>query len=58
MTKIDMLNIGLTEKFIQEAVLFQWLFIGRVSAQSQDLYQVITEKGALTGEIPGNHHQA
>ncbi|MEL7565005.1 MAG: ribosome small subunit-dependent GTPase A [Dehalobacterium sp.] len=53
MDNIDMKNMGLNERLIQEASIYEGLFIGRVSSQSKDLYKVMTEKGELTGEISG-----
>ncbi|MFZ7102853.1 MAG: ribosome small subunit-dependent GTPase A [Peptococcaceae bacterium] len=53
MFKIDMENLGLTERFRQEAQIYQDLYIGRVSAQYKDFYRVITETGELTAEVAG-----
>lgn len=51
--KIDMKNLGLTERFIQESNIYKDLYIGRISSQSKNLYQVITEKGEITARISG-----
>jgi len=53
MVKFDMKNIGLSERLIQEASIYEGLYIGRVASQYKDLYKVITENGELTGEISG-----
>lgn len=56
LNNIDMKNIGLTEEFIQESKIYKDLFIGRVSSQSKNLYNVITEKGDIVAEISGKYH--
>lgn len=48
-----MKDIGLSERFEQEALLYKDLFIGRISTQHKDLYKVITENGEITAEITG-----
>ncbi len=53
MVKIDMESIGLTEKYVQEASLYSDLIIGRVSSQSKDCYEVITENGEVIARISG-----
>lgn len=53
MNKINMKNIGLSERFIAEATLYEGLYIGRVISQYKGLYKVVTEIGELTGEVSG-----
>lgn len=53
MKKIDLNNLGFTERFREEAKKYQGLYIGRVSSQAKDLYQVIMEEGELTAEVSG-----
>lgn len=53
MYKIDMKNVGLADRFIQEASLYNDLIIGRVVSQSKDLYKVVTENGEMLAEIAG-----
>lgn len=53
MKKIDMDNIGLSQRFITESTLYASYYIGRVISQYKDLYKVVTENGELTAEISG-----
>ena len=53
MTKINMENIGLSQRFINESSLYSSYYIGRVTSQYKDLYKVVTENGELTAEISG-----
>jgi|SRR3954464_10524597 ribosome biogenesis GTPase len=53
---INMKNLGLTEKLIQESKLYKDLFIGRVSAQYKNVYKVIMENGEIAAEISGKLH--
>ncbi|KEF35913.1 ribosome small subunit-dependent GTPase A [Schinkia azotoformans MEV2011] len=53
MNKIDMKNIGLTERFILEANQYKGFYIGRISSQSKNLYKVLTEKGEIKANISG-----
>ncbi len=53
MNKIDMYSVGLTERFIEEAKIYEGLNTGRISSQYKDLYKVITAAGELTAEISG-----
>lgn len=48
-----MKDLGLTERFEQEATIYKGLFVGRISSQYKDLYKIITENGELAGEISG-----
>lgn len=53
MNKIDINNVGINERFIIEATLYEGLYIGRISAQYQNLYKVITEEGEVSAEVSG-----
>ncbi|HBK69873.1 MAG TPA: ribosome small subunit-dependent GTPase A [Firmicutes bacterium] len=54
MNKIDLYDIGLSERFIREATMYgDNLYLGRVSAQHKDIYKVITEKGEIPAEVSG-----
>ena len=53
MSKIDMKNLGFSERFAAESSLYSDLYVGRVASQYKDLYKVITEEGELTAEISG-----
>ncbi|VBB05884.1 tigr00157: ribosome small subunit-dependent gtpase a [Lucifera butyrica] len=53
MSKIDMENIGLSQRFITESTLYSGFYIGRVISQYKDLYKAVTENGELTAEISG-----
>ena len=53
MKKIDLNNLGLTERLSEEAKQYQGLYIGRVSSQAKDLYRVLMEEGELRAEVSG-----
>lgn len=53
MSKIDMLSLGLSQRFITESTLYTSLYVGRVISQSKDLYKVVAETGELTATISG-----
>lgn len=53
MYKINMENIGLSQRFITEASLYSGFYIGRVASQHKNLYKVLTENGELTAAISG-----
>ena len=53
MNKINMENIGLSQRFITEASLYSSFYIGRVVSQYKALYKVITAEGELRAEISG-----
>ena len=53
MSKIDMKNLGLSQKFSTEATLYAGLYIGRIISQYKNLYKVATENGEITAEISG-----
>lgn len=47
------MNLGFTERFLQEATLYPDLFLGRVVSQHKNLYKVATEKAEFLAEISG-----
>ncbi|SFG54555.1 ribosome biogenesis GTPase [Desulfotomaculum arcticum] len=54
MRKINLYNIGLSERYIQEATMYDGnLHLARVSAQHKDMYKVITENGEIQAEVAG-----
>lgn len=53
MNKINMENLGLSQRFVTEAAIYEGLYIGRVISQYKNLYKVITENGELTAEVSG-----
>lgn len=53
MSKINMENIGLSQRFKNESTLYEGLYIGRIASQYKGLYKVITEDGILTAEVSG-----
>lgn len=48
-----LINLGFSERFLQESKLYEGLFLGRVVAQYKDLYKVATEKSEILSEISG-----
>ena len=52
------MNLGFTERFIQESALYEGLFLGRVVAQYKDLYKVVTDNSELIAEISGKMRYA
>lgn len=53
LSKINMENIGLSQRFVNESTLYKGLYTGRIVSQYKNLYKVITENGELTAEISG-----
>ncbi|MGE4588718.1 MAG: ribosome small subunit-dependent GTPase A [Acidaminococcaceae bacterium] len=53
MQKINMTNLGLSQRFITESSLYTGLYIGRIVSQYKDLYKVATAKGEVSAEISG-----
>lgn len=53
MNKVNLVEIGLSDRFSQEATLYNGLYIARVSSQHKDLYKVICENGEIQAEISG-----
>ncbi len=56
LSKFDLNNLGLTDEFLQKSIEYNNLYIGRVSSQYKNSYQVITEAGDLIAEVPGKFH--
>ncbi|MHC1719876.1 MAG: ribosome small subunit-dependent GTPase A [Clostridiaceae bacterium] len=48
-----LINLGFSERVLQEAALYPSLYIGRVVAQYKDLYKVATAKSEVLAEISG-----
>lgn len=54
MNKINLYDLGLSERYTQEATMYEEnLYIARVSVQHRDIYKVITEDGEIFSEISG-----
>jgi len=53
MSKIDMENLGLSQRFVTESNHYKNHYVGRVISQYKDIYKVVTENGELTAEISG-----
>jgi len=53
LSRINMENIGLSQRFITESAIYSSYYIGRVISQYKDLYKVVTENGELKAEISG-----
>lgn len=54
MNKVNLYDLGLSERYTQEATMYEEnLYIARVSVQHRDIYKVITESGEILAEISG-----
>lgn len=53
MDKINLYNIGLTERFKQESTMYENMYLARVSVQHKDKYKIITEEGESWAEVSG-----
>lgn len=54
MDMVNLYNIGLSERFTQEASMYEeYLHLARVSVQYRDIYKVITEHGEFQAEVSG-----
>ncbi|WP_084576416.1 ribosome small subunit-dependent GTPase A [Sporomusa malonica] len=53
MTKENLYRVGLTDRFEQEATMYEGLYLARVSVQHKDLYKIFTENGEIQAEISG-----
>lgn len=54
MSKINLYNIGLSERYVQEAYVYDSnLHLARVSSQHKDMYKVLTEDGEIWAEVSG-----
>lgn len=50
----NLIKYGLSERFEQEATLYDGFFPARVTEQHRDLYQVVSESGELQAGVSGN----
>ncbi len=50
---INLKNYGLSERFEQEAAMYDGLFIARVSEQHRELYKVISKCGEIDASVSG-----
>ncbi|MGE5328679.1 MAG: ribosome small subunit-dependent GTPase A [Deltaproteobacteria bacterium] len=54
MNKINLFDIGLHERYVQEAAMYEKdYYLARVSVQQKDMYKVITEYGEVHAEVSG-----
>lgn len=53
MKNFNLYDIALTERFEQEATMYDNLYLARVSVQHKDKYRVITEEGESWAEVSG-----
>jgi ribosome biogenesis GTPase len=54
MNKINLYDIGLSERYTGEALMYEDKFyLARVSVQYKDMYRVITERGEIQAEVSG-----
>ncbi|MEG6616116.1 ribosome small subunit-dependent GTPase A [Peptococcaceae bacterium 1198_IL3148] len=53
MTKANLYRVALTDRFEQQATMYEGLYLGRVAVQHKDLYKVVTEIGEIQAEISG-----
>lgn len=49
-----LIKYGLTDRFMQEATLYEGLFLARITEQHRDLYKAVSEKGELQAGVSGN----
>lgn len=50
----NLIKYGLSDRFAQEATLYEGLFLARVTEQHRDRYKVVSEKGELQAAVSGN----
>ncbi|MDD3169769.1 MAG: ribosome small subunit-dependent GTPase A [Eubacteriales bacterium] len=50
----NLMKYGLSERFVQEATLYDGLFPARVTEQHRDLYKVVSEERMLQAGVSGN----
>jgi ribosome biogenesis GTPase len=53
MSKIDMGNLGLSQRFVAESAFYTNFYVGRVVSQHKDLFKVVTAEDELSAEISG-----
>ncbi|GAB6181930.1 ribosome small subunit-dependent GTPase A [Desulfotomaculum defluvii] len=49
----NLYKFGLTERFEQEATMYEGLYLARVSVQHKNLYKVVTTSGEIQAEVSG-----
>ena len=49
----NLIKYGLTDRFAQEATLYDSLYLARVTEQRRDLYKVVCENGELQAGVSG-----
>lgn len=54
MKYINLIKYGLSDRFEQEATLYEGLFLARITEQHRDLYKAVSEKGELQAGVSGN----
>ncbi len=50
----NLIKYGLTDRYAQEATLYDGLYLARVTQQHRDLYKVAGEEGELQAEVSGS----
>jgi ribosome biogenesis GTPase len=50
----NLIKYGLSDRFAQEATLYDGLFLARVTEQHRDLYKVVSDEGELQAGVSGN----
>ena len=50
----QLIKYGLSDRFEQEATMYEELFLARVTEQHRDLYKVVSEKRELQAGVSGN----
>lgn len=53
-----MKNLGFSEKYIQEATMYENFFLGRVISQHKDMYRIALEEGEVNAEVSGKMRYA
>lgn len=53
MTITNLYKVGLTDRFAQEAAMFEGLYLARISEQHKDLYKIVTELAEIHAVISG-----
>lgn len=53
MTKVNLYRLGLTDRFEQQAAMYEGLYLARISEQHKDMYVAITESGEVKAEVSG-----
>lgn len=50
---INLKNYGLNERFEQEAIIYDGLFVARVTEQHRELYKAISKCGEIDASVSG-----